>query len=329
MTGVRRRAKIQMGPESNTKGVATKASMIFRGPAGFFEEEEVPVFVAEDVGRYSQQARTFVPKAGAVLDQPAMAATFAQLPYILMAGVEYTTSVASGSGYTWTFEFGWGVTAQTTLTYTIEAGDNQEVKEAAYCFVEEFVITGAAEGLLQVSARWRGRQVSTTTFTASINLPAVEEIAFNKGVLYINDSGGSIGSTPKSETFISMEFRANTGLVAKWTGDGELYFSATKFVGADITLAIMFEYDGSATAEELACKLETGRLIRLNWAGSSLGTGAARRFRIDMAGKWASFDVIGQQNGNDIIRGNFNVREIIADVLYCEITLCNALTALP
>ncbi len=328
MSGIRRRAKIQMGDE-NTKGTATQASMIWRGPASFFDDEEVPVFVEEDVGRYSQQARTFIPKVGAVLDQPAMAATFAQLPYILMAGVEKVASIASGSGFTWTYEFGWGVTAQTTLTYTVEAGDNQKAFEASYCFVEEFVVSGAAEGMLQVSARWRGQQVASAEFTGSISLPAVEEIAFNKGVLSIDASGGSIGGNPVSTTFISMEFRANTGLVPKWTGDGELYFSASKFVGADITLAITFEYDGTATAEEVACKAETGRLIRMNWTGSTLGTDAARRFRIDMAGKWASFDVIGEQNGNDIVRGNFNVREIFTDGLYCEISLCNALTTLP
>ena len=340
MPGIRKRAKIQMGsectqgePATAGAGVATAATAIWRGPAGFFDDEEVPVFVEEDTGRYSESDRTYIPKCGAVLDVPETEATYEQLPYILMAGVEATapseTTNSTGSAYTWTFEFATG-TAKETMTYTFEVGDNQEQEEAAYMFVEEFHIKGAVDEALKMSAKWRGRQVSVTNWTTGIALASVEEIIFNKGVLSIDASGGTIGNTPVSGTLIDMDFAAVTGLIAYQTSSGQLYFYATKQVGPGITLDITFEHDGTAVTEKAACKAQTGRLIRIYWEGSVVGDEATeRKLQIDMAGKWVSFDVIGEKDGNDIVTGHFNVREITADALYCEIVVINALSVLP
>lgn len=332
MAGVRKLAKIQLGDE-NTAGTATAATAIWRGPAGFFEDEEVPEFVEEDVGRFSGSDRTFIPKAGAVIEFPETEATFEQLPYVLMAGVESTSPSAAtnstGTAQTWTFEFATS-SAQTTKTYTIEAGDNQQAEEAAYMFVEEFTITGAVDEALKMSATWRGRQVSTTSFTGSLSLAAVEEILFNKGVLYIDDSGGSIGSTQKSSTLVDMGFTAKTGLIAYQTAEGNIYFTATKQVGPEIELSITFEHEATAVAEKAKCKAQTGRLIRLKWEGTNCTDEAtAKSLTIDMAGKWASFDVIDESDGNSICTGTFNVREVTADSLYCEVAIVNDLASLP
>ena len=171
MPGVRRRAKVQLGDE-NTAGTATAATAIWRGPAGFFDDEEVPVEVAEDTGRYSASDRIYIPKAGAVLAIPPTEATYEQLPYILMAGVEATSPTAAtnstGTSQTWTFEFATSA-AKTTKTYTLECGDDQQAEKAAYCFIENFNITGSVDAALMMSVSWRGRQVSTTTFTASLS----------------------------------------------------------------------------------------------------------------------------------------------------------------
>ena len=340
MPGKRKLAKIQLGDETtqgepNTAGagVAVAASAIWRGPAGFFDDEEVPVFVEEDTGRFSGSDRTYTPKCGAVLDVPETEATFEQLPYILMAGVEATgpseATNSTGSAYTWTFEFATG-TGKETMTYTFEVGDNHEQEEAAYMFVEDFHIRGSVDDAVKMIAKWRGRQVSVTDWTTGIALASVEEIIFNKGILSIDASGGTIGATVKSGTLIDMDFHAVTGLIAYQTSSGQLYFYATKQIGPEITLAITFEHDGTAVAEKAACKAKTGRLIRIYWEGSVVDDGVTeRKLQIDMAGKWAKFDVIGEKDGNNIVAGTFNVREITADALYCNLVIVNALSALP
>jgi len=339
MGGQRKRAKIQLGDEGTPAGYltgagqATAATAIWRGPAGFFDDEEVPVFVEEDTGRLSGSDRTYVPKCGAVLDVPETEATFQQLPYILMAGVESVgpsvATNATGTAYTWLYEFCTG-TKKLTMTYTFEVGDNQEQEEAAYMFVEDFHITGTVDEAVKMQARWRGRQVSVSNWTTNLSLATVEEILFNTGTLSIEATGGTIGDTVKSGTMIDMDFHAVTGIIAYQTASGQLYFYATKQVGPEITLDITFEHDGTAVAEKAICKLGTARLIRLKFLGTILSDAATyHTLQIDMAGKWANFDIIGEKDGNDIVHGIFNVREVTADGLYCDVTVINQLSALP
>jgi len=330
MPGRRKLSKIQLGDE-NPAGTATAATAVWRGPAGFFADEEVPVFTEEDVGLLSPLGRSYIPKAGATLDMPETEATYEQLPYILMAGVESTTPAAgtnsTGTYYTWTFEFATGAT-KTTKTYTIETGDDVDQVEGEYCFVEDFHLTGAVDEALKMSATWRGRQVTEgIDFTTGIALPTVEEIVFNKGVLKID--ANTVGTTAVAGALIDMDFHAVTGLVAYRTADGNLYFYATKQVGSEITLDITFEHIAAAVTEKAACKAKTLRLIQLQWTGTDAVSGQAKTLTMQMAGYWESFDVIGERDGNNIVAGHFRVAYSSTEALYCNIAIINALSALP
>ncbi len=328
--GRRKLSKIQMGDE-NTAGLATKATVIWRGPAGFFEDEEVPVFVEEEVGLLAPLGRSYIPKAGAVMTPPETEATFEQLPYILMAGVEGTAGVAgtnaSGTYYTWTFEFATGAT-KTTKTYTIETGDDVDQVEAEYCFVEDFHLTGAVDDALKMVATWRGRQVTEgIDFTTGIGMPAVEEIIFNKGVLKID--ANTVGTSAVAGALIDMDLHAVTGLRAYQTAEGNLYFYATKQVGSEITCAITFEHIAAAVTEKAACKAKTLRLIQLQWTGGQAVGATNKTLTIQMAGKWEKFDVIGERDGNNIVAGTFRAAYSSTEDLYCNIAIVNALSALP
>jgi len=332
MPGRRKLSKIQLGIEgAATQGTAVPATVIWRGPAGFFEDEEVPVFAEEDLGLLAPVGRSYVPKAGATLAMPETEATYEQLPYILMAGVE-TESVASatnstGTYYTWTFEFATGAT-KTTSTYTIETGDDVDQVEAEYCFVEDFNLKGAVDGPLMMSANWRGRQVTEEIdFTTGIALATVEEIIFNKGVLSID--ANTIGTTPSVGSLIDLDFKAVTGLQAYTTAEGNIYFYATKQVGPDITLAITFEHITAAVTEKAACKAGTLRLIQLQWTGTDAVGGQAKTLTIQMAGYWEKFDSISETDGNNVVAGTFRAKYSSAEALYCNIAIINALSALP
>jgi len=332
MPGRRKLSKIQLGLEAPaTQGTPVAATVIWRGPAAFFEDEEVPVFIEEDVGLLSPLGRSYVPKAGATLAMPDTEATFEQLPYILMAGVETETVVAgtnsTGTYYTWTFEFATGAT-KTTSTYTIEVGDDVDQVEAEYCFVEDFHLKGAVDGALMMSASWRGRQVTEgVDFTTGIALATVEEIIFNKGVLKID--ANTIGTTACAGALIDMDFHAVTGLVAYMTAEGNLYFYATKQVGPEITLDITFEHITAAVTEKAACKAKTLRLIQLAWTGTDAIGGQAKTLTIQMAGYWEKFDVISAAEGNNIVAGHFRAAYSSTEALYCNIAIINALSALP
>jgi len=332
MPGRRKLSKIQMGLEdAATQGTAVVATVIWRGPANFFDDEEIPVFIEEDVGLLSPLGRSYIPKTGAVLDMPETEATYEQLPYILMAGVETvgTSSATNSTGtwYTWTYSFATGAT-KTTSTYTIETGDDVDQTEAEYCFVEDFHLTGAVDGALMMSAIWRGRQVTESVdFTTGISMPAVEEIVFNKCVLSID--ANTVGTTPITGALIDLDFHAVTGLQAYTTADGNLYFYATKQVGPEITMDITFEHITAAVTEKAACKAQTLRLIELVWTGTDAVGGQAKTLTIQMAGYWESFDVISESDGNNIVAGHFRVAYSSTEALYCTIAIINALAVLP
>jgi len=332
MAGVKALRKIQLGDESPA-GTAVAASTIWRG-LGAIEDQREVVFAEEDVGVLPGVDRTYTPKLLAALAMEETEATFEQLPYILEAGVKSVSGVkdGDGSGYAYTFAFP-TTAANTPLTYTIEMGDNQAVEEMEYSFVQEFTLSGAVGEALKMSATWVGRQVSTSSFTGALSIPTVEEILFQKGVLYIDDTGGSIGDGLVSNSLIAMSLNVTTGFVPLFAADGELYFSVHKQVAPEVTLDLTFEHDATAVAAKVDWRAETTQLIRLLFQGTALETAGTtytyKTLNIDLAGKWKMIDAIGDQDGNDVVTGHLRARYSSADTLFAEVIVVNELSALP
>lgn len=332
MPGVKALRKIQLGVET-TSGTAVVATAVWRGE-GVLKDEQAIEAVKEDVGFLVSQGRTYSPMVGATLEMDDTPATFEQLPYILAAGIEnIVTGVAdSGSGTGKIYEYNFPTTAaNTTKTYTIEAGDDQRVDEMEYAFVEEFTLSGAKGEAVEMSAKWRGRQASDAEFTGAIAVPAVEEILFQKGKLYINDGGGTIGNTQKTSTWLGFKLTVKTGLQAMFTGDGNLYFTATKNVGYQAGGVLTLEHDTTGEAEITAARAESVRLVRMLFEGSTLTTAGAyskKTLKIDMAIKYTEVPQLDDDDGDDVVSLPFEVVYSTADVLGASIIVVNSLTAL-
>jgi len=202
-----------------------------------------------------------------------------------------------------------------------------------YSFVQEFTLSGAVGEALKMSATWVGRQVSTSSFTGALSIPTVEEILFQKGVLYIDDTGGSIGDGLVSNSLIAMSLNVTTGFVPLFAADGELYFSVHKQVAPEVTLDLTFEHDATAVAAKVDWRAETTQLIRLLFQGTALETAGTtytyKTLNIDLAGKWKMIDAIGDQDGNDVVTGHLRARYSSADTLFAEVIVVNELSALP
>jgi len=328
--GIEKLRKLQIGAE-DTMGTAVAATSILR-MNGMPDDQRETMFVDEHVGYLSGVDRTYVPKLLAALTSEGEA-TFEQLPYLLNAAVENSAGVqdGAGSGYVYTYDL--PTTAQNTLkTYTIEGGDDQQAEELEYCFVENMVLSGAPGEAWKATADWLGRQVSKTTFTASLDLPMVEEILFSKSKLYIDAADGTIGTTVKSSVLLGAELSIKTGWAPVFTGDGKLYFTFIKCVDPEVLLKVTFEHNATAVAEKDAWIAQTARLMRLLVQGSALGTSGAYTYKtlqIDLAGKWEDFEVIGAQDGNDIVTGTLRARYNATADLFGQVVVVNELSALP
>jgi len=332
MAGIKALRKIQLGAET-TAGTAVAATTIWRG-VGTMEDKREVVFPDEDVGYLSGVDRTYIPKLLAVLSMDETPATFEQFGYILEAGVKKVTPSQDGTGSDYIYTYTFPTTAVSTIrTYTIEGGDNQQEEESPYFFVDSFKLSGQAGEAWKMSANWQGQQVTASSFTGSLSLPSVEEILFSKSSLYIDAAGGTIGTTQKSSTFLSASLDVDTGIQPVFTGDGSLYFTFTKNTPPEVTLDITFEHDGTATAEKTNWRNETARQIRILSQGSSVSTAgttySVKTMNIDLAGKWETFEKLGERNGNDVVTGKFRARYNSTAALFAEILLVNDLSSLP
>lgn len=333
MAGIKKLRRIQLGLET-AAGTAVAATAIWRG-VGTIEDQLEMVFPEEDVGYLSGVDRAYIPKVLAALSMEDIEATFEQLPYILSAGVQNTVSGSTdtgGSGKIYSYVMA-TTAAQTLKTYTLEGGDDQQEEEFAYGFVESFKLSGKGGEALMMSAEWKGRQVAPSTFTAAPSLPAVEEILFSKGNLFIDTAGGTIGATTKSNTLMGMEIEVSTGIVPVFAGDGNLYFSFTKMASPEVTLNITFEHDATSVAEKAAWRAGTTRQIRLKWLGTALTTAGSgytyKTLIVDMAGKWEKFEKLAEQDGNDIVTGTFRARYNSTAALFYKMIVVNELASLP
>lgn len=327
MAGITRLRKIQLGAEA-TPGTPVAATTIWRGPGAFIGDLQEVVVTSEDVGYIGGTDRTLTVRNGAWLGMPAAPVTFEQLPYVLMGGVANVSPTGAGNAKTWTFPLA-TTSAPSVKTYTIEAGDNQQGHEMEYSHVEEFRLWGAQAGVLYMASTWRGRQRTPASFTGSLSLPPVEDVAFSMGRLYVDPAEGTLGTTEKSGTLLRALLSVRTGLVPYYTGDGSLHFTGLSYEQPTVALMVTFLYDGTATDEEASFRNEAPRLIRLQWEGSELEEGVNRTLRVDLAGKWTRFELVGEERGKDVVRGHFQARYNLLAGTFAELVVINGLASLP
>jgi hypothetical protein len=326
--------KIQLGREE-TAGTAVVASTIWGGPAVFITDPVQRTLVDENIGLIGQTDRGYFPNREAIIEFAETELTFEQALHIFEAGIETDSPAANGGTSTaYIYEYDFPSTAANTIKpYTIEAGNDQEQYEMEYCFVEEITITGAFNQPIRYSHRWRGRQKTACDFTAALTRPVQEVALFNNAKLYLDASGGTLGSTQKTGTWRGFEMTIGTGLRAVFTGDGQLYFIKTKQVGPVITGTLTTEYDAVGEALEDAFHAGTSYLMRKDFIGSILsgsgGTHTTKLIRFDSAIQFTSIDPPEANDGNDQITLSWSSVWGNAGQTAPKFTVVNLLSAVP
>jgi hypothetical protein len=332
MAGIKALRKIQLGKES-VSGTPVAATTIWRG-IGTIEDQREKVYPEEQVGILGGTNRSYVARTWGELAMPSVEATFEQLPYIFEAGVAAEVPTQDGAGTDYIYNYLAPTTSQNTFnTYTIEGGDDQQAEEFDYCFVSHFNLSGDGQGAMMVSSDWIGRSVGDTTFTAALSIPDVEEILVNSATLFIDDSGGTVGTTEVSDTLFSLDLDWTTGLSEYWAVDGELDFSLVKFTEDEITLTMTYEHNASAVAEKAKYRSDDIRLFRLLFEGSAVQTPgttySVKTMIIDLAGKYEEWGPLDDNEGNDTYEVTVRVRYSVTDALKADVTIVNELSALP
>lgn len=332
MPGIKALRKLQFGRES-TPGTIVPATTVWRGQGALEDKREI-TFPPEDIGVFAGVDRSYISFIEGGLDLESTPMTFEQLPHILEMGVKAVTPAQDGTGSGYVYQYDFPATAAPSVkTYTIQGGDDQQAQVMEYCHATEFTLEGASKQAWMMSASLTGRQAVNQAFTASVALPSIEEMLFGKTRMYIDAITGTWGTTLKSNTLLKASLKYSTGIIPKYTADGNLYFSFIQYTQPEVVLDITFEHDGTAVAEKTNFENQTARLIRLLIQGSTFTTAgttySVKTAFVDLAGKWEKFNPLGDQDGNSIIEATFRARYNSTAAKFGKIVVVPALSALP
>ncbi|CAK0770107.1 conserved hypothetical protein [Gammaproteobacteria bacterium] len=334
MAGIEKLRFIQLGLESS-KGTSVPATAIWYGKGGMSDDRTI-VYPDDNVGYLVDVDRSYVSYLLAGIDFDENDATFEQIGYPLSASVLDVVSGAANGGTSNAKKYAYVVPATsqpTTKAYTIECGDDYQEYEAEYCFCQSWSLKGAPKEAVKIASKWLGRQMAKSTKT-TLTLQPVETILFQKGKIYADAVGGTIGSTQLTNTWLGFEMNYDSGIKEVPSGDGNLYFSFTKCTGPKITGSFTFEHDASGVAEYDDFVAQTAKKIRMEFLGSATGytgsggTFSTRALRIDLCARIDKVDKLASVNGNDILKVSWSARYNATAALTAEITVCNLLTAL-
>jgi hypothetical protein len=308
MAGGKWAQKNQIGGET-TAGTAVAADTIWRGMGKMLKDDRKVTIVEEILGIAIPSDRSYIAELGAVWAMSPTPATFEQVNHIFEAGIKLVgTGAADSTGSGKIYAYPVGKTSLNTIkTYTIESGDNQQAEEAEYMFVTDFTITADPKKSVMVSSNWFGRQSTNASFTGALTAPTVEEV-LPKGAVYIDTVGGTYGGTAVSQTLLKYTIKVQTGWRAKWTIDnGQLYFDFHyfDFDSYKAEVEVTYEHNATAVAEKAAFRAETPRLLRVQFAGSTLTTAGnftTKLLRLDMPIKYTEMDALDSDNGNSILK---------------------------
>jgi len=332
-SGIKALRKVQLGREG-TALTAVPATTIWRGPALMPTDDQKKVLRDENIGFSSKTTSQYTPQKIASMAFPSTEATFQGIQHILEAGVKTVAPTQDGVGTGYTNLYPLPSSDMNTIkTYTIEGGDNKVVEEMEGAFVVDFELSGKKNEAWMLTANWQGRQSTVSAFTAGLSIPAVSEMLFNKSKLYIDNVGGTIGTTQITNSWLAAKLKVTTGLKAQFTADGNLYFSFIDFIGAKATLELDLLHNATVAAERVLWRADTPRQIRMLIEGKALGTAGTyskETFRADMAGVYTSFSGPNDEDdGSNVSKAAFEVAYDATAALFCNLLLVNELSAVP
>lgn len=319
---------MQFSRETTAGTVPTDMTDIWRGEFSMLEDTRERVIVAEQVGAFTQSERSYDAKLQAAWSQPSTPMTFEQVCHILEGGVK--TATPSGSGpYVRVYNYPYtGTSVNTIKTYAFRGGSAivaEDVYQSGYGFVESFEFSGSFGESWTMSSNWICQQMSAGVLTSGLSLDSVNEVLFPQTLLYIDASGGTIGTTQMSGVLMSASINVTTGLMPVPVGDGQLYYTTYKWTQPEVTFSLTLELeDSSVVADERdAYRANNIRLIRLKSTNA-----AGRIFQADMAAKYDNVGPYTNSDGNTTVTIDGHMVASAADSLALAFTITNGVATL-
>jgi len=241
-------------------------------------------------------------------------------------------SAESPDTYLWTYAPSL-TSGNTPDTYTIEWGDDVQVWESEYAFATDLEISGSLGEAWKISMPIVGRQHSTASFTGALSDRTVESVLTNISKLYMDDAGGSIGTTQIESAFRDFSWKMGEHFAPFFTAEGNKYFtmfSEKKFGLGSPTLDITLVVDAT-TKTLITTKYAAGtvQLVRIEGTGTSIEDAYTRYVYLDGAYLITGVDEIAEANGESVVTLHLAGQYDSTYAKLFEIAVMNKVDALP
>lgn len=227
---------------------------------------------------------------------------------------------------------------------TLEFGEAGNPYQSTQVMVDGFSVridgdAGEAESGWMLDATAIGRDLTPTAYTASIPDRTTEVIQAKGAKVFIDNGGGTIGTTQVSGRLISVVITGANALNFKAFLEDETAFAANK-VGRGLRAfdaSLVMEFDNDTEFANLrATSQPVQRLIRLEREGSQIHPVSStpalpatnKRARIDLMGYWSGWSE-GDRNGNMIATYNLMAFYDAVAGYDARFEVVNALATLP
>lgn len=107
-----------------------------------------------------------------------------------------------------------------TIELGLGDGTNTSDWEIPACFLKELEVIGAANSPVRFRASGSGRRLQSSTRTAALALPAIQEVPMALTKVYIDSTWATLGTTQVTGQIIGWRWKLTTGLFGQQTADG-------------------------------------------------------------------------------------------------------------
>jgi hypothetical protein len=261
----------------------------------------------DDRGSLAEFRRSVVTQQGSKLRYEGDA-TYNQLIHFLGMGLKGSVTPSTpGGGSTsrlWTYTP--SLTARNNVeSYSIEFGDEQQMWEVSYAFVESFELGYTLDEVVSFRADMSARYPAKSTFTSLSDATLVEVVA-NKLNLWIDTTWSNLGTTAMNDLLTACTVRMNTGMSAVKRADGALEFSAISESRRHLEIDFDFVMNANGELQWDAFDAQTDRAIRLLVTGPIIEGAIPYKFGVDAIGQYSSSpEFFTEKDGENIVRFTF------------------------
>jgi hypothetical protein len=303
--------KIQLAAEGTaTPGtVVTTATYLLPVMSAAWHEEanvDQPEELRGDLAKYH---RGDILGRMATIDVEADCA-FETAPYFFEMNIKHTTGVSDASG-TPAYKYTWEPTltaADVPQTYSIQVGDDTAGNAfvSAFTFGRNLEISAAIEERSRLRTALVAQSLIAQAFTPGLNRdPTMESAVGQKWAVWVDDSGGTIGTTPFAGVLTGFTWRLPNTFEPHKSIDGTLVFNSVKQTPIAPELELTVEVDAAAIAMRTDFLAGTRQLVRLKNTGGVIHAGtptatASKYLQIDGAYRVTDWGVVGGSDNSGV-----------------------------